>query len=75
MFNIPANARGVNIPQLLARHRNPDADRAIRRVSERAAEISARISAAQAQSTQVMRDLLQRQFEQAAKIAKLHRQP
>ncbi|WP_157657778.1 hypothetical protein [Burkholderia ubonensis] len=74
MFNIPANARSVNMSELLARRRNPDADRAIRRASERAAEMTERIAAAQAHSTQVMRDLLQRQFEQAAKIAALHRQ-
>lgn len=74
MFNIPANARRANMSGLLAAHRNPDADRAIRRASERAAEMTARISAAQAHSTQTMRDLLQRQFRQAAKIAALHRQ-
>jgi hypothetical protein len=73
MFNIPANARSVNIAQLYARHRPSGADRAIQLASERAAEMAARISVARADSTRVMNELMRRQFEQADKIASLFR--
>jgi len=71
MFNIPAHARCVNVAQLRAVHGPSSADRAFRLASERAAEMTDRIAAAQSRSRQVSNELFRRQSEQAAKIARL----